>query len=197
MWYGTGNNDSSDSDSYVYKNSLRNYLHANIISTAEYAEWVDMRERCINPHHPHYEEFGKIGAKVCNDWYLSFAKFLYDMGEMPTSSPKKLNSPTLNANKKYAYVLERMDATQPYCKENCRWTLRSDNVLHFKFQKTSSKIIPLPSSSSSSLPTNEQKTNKCKFDLLETVVNTPTNSPKTELESNKKANSPKSTCKMS
>jgi len=39
MWYGTGNNDSSDSDSdsYVYKNSLRNYLHANIISTAEYA----------------------------------------------------------------------------------------------------------------------------------------------------------------
>ena len=162
------NHDSSDSD------IEDNVHHASIFSTAEYEEWVDMRERCTNRCHPHYEDFGMIGAKVCDEWYISFAKFLYDMGEMPTSSPKKVDSPTANANNKYAYILERIDCTQPYNKSNCRWQLCHNTMLHFNYHK-SNKVVPHSVSLTENLSTpTSHVTNaaiRTKFDLLETTTN--------------------------
>jgi hypothetical protein len=179
MWTGTGNRSSRERDHGTPEHGQTLftgcYSFTQIIQSAEYAEWLDMRERCTNKCHPHYNDFGGIGAKICDRWCLSFSEFMRDMGEMPTTSPKKVDSPTANANKKYAYILERMDCTKEYCKENCRWALRVDHVLHFKYTRRSSRVHAFSASTSmassyserSEALLNHQATPRPAFDLLE------------------------------
>lgn len=42
-----------------------------------------MCERTENPNHPHYQNYGGRGIRVCKRWRESFAAFLEDMGERP------------------------------------------------------------------------------------------------------------------
>jgi hypothetical protein len=48
----------------------------------EYAAWRAMRERCNNPSHPAYRNYGGRGITVCNRW-LTFENFLVEMGLRP------------------------------------------------------------------------------------------------------------------
>lgn len=41
-----------------------------------------MLQRCANPNNASYPEYGGLGVKVCERW-MTFAKFLEDMGERP------------------------------------------------------------------------------------------------------------------
>lgn len=80
--------------------------------TSEYKTWMDMLQRCTNPRHRNFHNYGGRGILVCESWSVSYDEFLADMGRKP--------SPDLE--------LDRIDNNNGYCKENCRWTTRVVNA---------------------------------------------------------------------
>lgn|SRR3990172_6217616 len=71
-----------------------------------YAAWRNMRQRCVNPKHTGYKNYGHRGITVCPEWD-SFEQFLTDLGEAPEG-----------------LMLERRDNDKGYSKDNCYWTTR-------------------------------------------------------------------------
>jgi hypothetical protein len=76
-----------------------------------YKSWIMMKSRCYNKNYTHYKYYGGSGVTVCDEWLKSFATFLKDMGERPAGK-----------------TLDRIDPKQPYCKSNCRWATRAEQV---------------------------------------------------------------------
>ncbi len=71
--------------------------------TAAYRVWGDMRQRCDNPKHKKYPDYGGRGISYCDRWN-SFESFVSDMGHPP---------PGLS--------LDRIDNDGNYEPDNCRW----------------------------------------------------------------------------
>ena len=76
--------------------------------TLTYRIWQDMKDRCINPKHHCYDNYGGRNIKVCDHW-LSFENFLKDMGEKPEG-----------------LTLDRTNNDIGYCKKNCNWVTIQD-----------------------------------------------------------------------
>jgi hypothetical protein len=76
--------------------------------TSEYITWSCMKNRCSNPSHKHYENYGGRGITVCQEWLASFETFLSDMGEKPSMK----------------HTLERKDNSLGYSKDNCCWATK-------------------------------------------------------------------------
>lgn len=68
-----------------------------------------MIERCTNPNHEHWNDYGGRGIRVCERWQR-FENFLADMGLKP--HPK--------------LTLERVDNELGYYKENCKWATQAE-----------------------------------------------------------------------
>lgn len=89
------------------KASARMFKHGHNKNNKErsrtYDAWRAMRERCDNPNHTQYRDYGGRGISYDPNW-SDFAHFLADMGECP---------PGLE--------LDKIDNDLNYCKSNCRW----------------------------------------------------------------------------
>lgn len=80
-----------------------------VMSIPEYVVWVGMKQRCNDKNSKSYRYYGGKGITVSEEW-MNFDRFLFDMGERPSSE----------------YTLERIDSLKGYCKENCKWATYSE-----------------------------------------------------------------------
>lgn len=74
--------------------------------TSEYHAWTSMIQRCHNPSHKSYDNYGGRGIKVCRAWLNSYETFLKDVGRKP-SKQHSLNR--INNDKGYSPVNVRWD----------------------------------------------------------------------------------------
>lgn len=70
-----------------------------------YVRWVNIVQRCTNPKHPRFKDYGGRGIGVCERWRTSFEAFWNDMGE-----------PILPG-----LTVDRIDNEKGYEPGNCRW----------------------------------------------------------------------------
>ena len=75
-----------------------------------YHTWAGMKQRCDNPKDPQYVRYGAKGIIYPGKWE-KFEGFLEDVGDSYIEG----------------YVLDRIDTTKSYSKENCQWITRSEN----------------------------------------------------------------------
>jgi len=68
-----------------------------------YMRWAQMIQRCNNPDHPRFKDYGGRGITVCARW-LAFENFAADMGEPPAGM-----------------MLDRENNDGNYEPGNCRW----------------------------------------------------------------------------
>ena len=74
--------------------------------TPTYKSWASMMDRCGNPKHLHYDNYGGRGIKVCLQWQ-TFAGFYKDMGVRPEGTS-----------------LDRTRSNEDYSPVNCKWSTR-------------------------------------------------------------------------
>lgn len=77
--------------------------------SGEYESWRGMIERCTNPNHQAYKDYGGRGIVVCERW-RNFENFLADMGSKPSKE----------------YSIERIDVNGNYELSNCKWTTKTE-----------------------------------------------------------------------
>jgi hypothetical protein len=80
-----------------------------------------MRQRCLNPKHPRWPDWGGRGIKVCDRWN-SFENFLADMGPRPPM-----------------HSLDRINNDGDYTPKNCRWA--TANVQNNNRRNSIAKVL--------------------------------------------------------
>jgi hypothetical protein len=71
--------------------------------------WRAMWQRCTNPAHPRFANYGGRGISVCDRW-RDYALFLEDMGQRPEG-----------------LEIDRIDSNGHYEPRNCRWVTSAEN----------------------------------------------------------------------
>jgi hypothetical protein len=104
--------------------AARNTRHG-LSSRPEYQIWKAIWQRCTNPKHVQWADYGGRGITVCQRWrgLKGFPRFLTDMGSRPKG-----------------YTIERRNNDKNYTPANCFWATRKEqnrnkrNNLMIKFQ---------------------------------------------------------------
>src|SRR5262245_9762 len=84
--------------------------------SVEYQAWINLIQRCCNPKHPRYHDWGGRGIRVCNTWHQDFAAFLRDVGLKPKPHRK--------------YILDRANNDGHYEPGNVQWVTRHKSGLN-------------------------------------------------------------------
>lgn len=87
------------------------YQGHNDYMSSEYIAWQNLLQRCNNPKHPAYKDYGARGITVSIRWQ-SFDNFFADMGSKPSSN----------------HEINRINNDLGYSKENCEWTSKLKNM---------------------------------------------------------------------
>ena len=83
-----------------------------------YKTWVGMLQRCNNPNHKAYKDYGGRGITVCEEWldvrnFVAWCEDTYIEG----------------------MTLDRIDNDKAYSPDNCRWTTRTIQSINQRIQK--------------------------------------------------------------
>lgn len=78
--------------------------------TRTYRIWAGMKERCRSTNRSYSEYYSLKGVRVCEEWQ-DFSNFYKDMGVAPENMS-----------------LDRIDSSKDYCKENCRWATKIEQM---------------------------------------------------------------------
>ena len=89
-----------------------------------YINWKGMKQRCNNPNHKGYKDYGGRGIKVFEDWEEDFQAF-YDY----VSKLEHFNED--------GYTLDRIDNDKGYEPGNIRWATYSEQRMNQRRQKHS------------------------------------------------------------
>ena len=96
--------------------------------SSAYSRWSAMQQRCANPKHKQYADYGGRGISVCDRW-RDFALFLADMGEPPEGM-----------------TLDRIDNALGYEPANCRWATRTEQQMNRRNNRViecRGRVLPL------------------------------------------------------
>lgn len=93
--------------------------------TATYGSWHAAQQRCQNPKHKHFADYGGRGITFCDRW-LDFRNFLADLGERPKG-----------------HTLDREDPQGNYEPGNCRWATPSEQMLNQRPKVRQADVAPL------------------------------------------------------
>jgi len=79
-------------------------------NTRLYRVWLGMRERCNNPNHAGYNNYGGRGIQVCSEWdsFEAFRDWAFGTGYDEYA-------------KRGVCTIDRIDPDRNYCPENCRF----------------------------------------------------------------------------
>lgn len=84
---------------------LRSGKHHEPCVVETYNTWRNMIQRCTNPKHEQFPDYGGRGITVSYRWRRSFLAFVRDMGIRPKGK-----------------TLDRLNVDGQYSPENCRWS---------------------------------------------------------------------------
>jgi hypothetical protein len=87
----------------------RTYHGHGSSSDPTYSKYQAMKQRCVNPQHKSYADYGGRGITVCDRWIDSFELFLVDMGPAPDKM-----------------TIERNESDKGYEPGNCRWATKQE-----------------------------------------------------------------------
>lgn len=77
----------------------------------EWRIWKGLKDRCCNPSHSSYPDYGGRGVRLCERWQRGFIYFLQDMGDCPAEDRQ----------------IDRINSSGNYEPGNCRWVSPSEN----------------------------------------------------------------------
>jgi len=102
-WLTSGNTKSCG----CLLRDIPNHKTHGMSTAREYYSWSTMIQRCTNPNHTYYKNYGGRGISICSRWRNSFETFLKDMGIRPAGTS-----------------LDRKNNKGDYAPENCMWSDR-------------------------------------------------------------------------
>lgn len=92
-----------------YSNLNKKHGGAN---TRLYRIWLGMKARCYNSKNPEYKNYGGRGILISEEW-MDFSIF---------------REWALNNGYAENLTIERIDVNSIYCKENCKWITKSEQL---------------------------------------------------------------------